>query len=85
VTSSKSSKGQAGNPRFLERVSWCVSERCRLLGLYAPRATGEEKPAAAQPAGGTAKVEFDLEKWRQLPLEERIRRLRLPGPLTSDD
>lgn len=27
-------KGQAGDPRFLERLSWCVQERARLLSMY---------------------------------------------------
>lgn len=25
-----------GNPAFLAGVQWCISERCKLLGLYAP-------------------------------------------------
>jgi hypothetical protein len=28
-------EGQVGDPRFLERIAWCISERCRILGLYA--------------------------------------------------
>jgi hypothetical protein len=34
-TSGKVTKGQAGDPRFLERVGACIQERCRLFGLYA--------------------------------------------------
>ena len=26
--------GQAGDPRFLERVSWCIEQRCRIFGFY---------------------------------------------------
>jgi hypothetical protein len=26
-------KGQAGDPRFLERISWCIEKRCKILGL----------------------------------------------------
>lgn len=26
----------AGDSRFLDRMAWCVSERCKILGLYAP-------------------------------------------------
>lgn len=33
---SKTVKGQAGDPRFLERVGWCVERRCKILGLDAP-------------------------------------------------
>ena len=32
VKSSKTAKGQAGDPRFLERVGWCIETRLRLLG-----------------------------------------------------
>jgi hypothetical protein len=32
---SKISKGQAGDPRFLERVAWCIERRCKILGLDA--------------------------------------------------
>ena len=35
VKSYKTMKGQAGDPRFLERIAWCVSERCKILGLHA--------------------------------------------------
>jgi predicted transcriptional regulator len=31
----KTVKGQAGDPRFLERVAWCVERRCKILGLDA--------------------------------------------------
>lgn len=33
----KISRGQAGDPRFLELVLKCVSKRCELLGLNAPK------------------------------------------------
>lgn len=37
------SKGQAGDPRFLEIVLKCVAKRCELLGLpYIPEAGGDE-------------------------------------------
>jgi hypothetical protein len=26
-----------GDPRYLEGVRWCISERCRIIGLYAPK------------------------------------------------
>jgi hypothetical protein len=37
--SSKVSKGQAGDPRLLERVSWCIEQRCKILGLAAATQT----------------------------------------------
>jgi predicted transcriptional regulator len=30
-------RSRVGDPRFLERVSWCIDARCRLLGLHAAK------------------------------------------------
>jgi hypothetical protein len=41
---------QAGDPRYLTVVQWCVEQRCRLLGLHAPHkvapaaSDGDEAP-----------------------------------------
>jgi hypothetical protein len=35
VKTFKTAKGQAGDPRFLERAGWCVERRCKILGLDA--------------------------------------------------
>jgi len=32
----KTSKGQAGDPRFLTGVQWCIEKRCKILGIDAP-------------------------------------------------
>lgn len=32
----RTTKGQAGNPRFLEGVQWCIDRRIKILGLDAP-------------------------------------------------
>ena len=32
----KTAKGQAGDPRFLAGVQWCIDKRCKILGLDAP-------------------------------------------------
>ena len=29
-------KGQAGDPRFLTGVQWCIERRCKILGIDAP-------------------------------------------------
>ncbi len=34
---SKTFKGQCGDPRFLERVAWCIDQRCKILGLIVTR------------------------------------------------
>lgn len=31
----KTAKGQAGDPRFLAGVQWCITKRCEILGLDA--------------------------------------------------
>jgi len=32
----KTSKDQAGDPRFLQGVQWCIERRCKILGVDAP-------------------------------------------------
>jgi len=27
-------KGQVGDPRFIDKVCWCVEQRCKILGIY---------------------------------------------------
>lgn len=39
VTSKKISKGQAGDPRFLERIAWCIDYRCKLFGILKEQPT----------------------------------------------
>ena len=34
----RTSKGQAGDPRFLQGVQWCIDRRCKILGVDAPQA-----------------------------------------------
>ena len=31
----QTSKGQAGDPRFLAGVQWCIEQRCKIIGVYA--------------------------------------------------
>ena len=33
----KTLKGQAGDPRFLQGVQWCIEKRCKILGVDAPQ------------------------------------------------
>jgi len=33
----KTAKGQAGDPRFLAGVQWCINKRCEILGIDAPK------------------------------------------------
>ena len=32
----KTSMGQAGDPRFLAGVQWCIERRCKIIGIDAP-------------------------------------------------
>lgn len=32
---SKTRKGQAGDPRFLAGIQWCIEKRCKILGIEA--------------------------------------------------
>ena len=32
----QTSKGQAGDPRFLTGVQWCIERRCKIIGIDAP-------------------------------------------------
>jgi hypothetical protein len=43
----KTTRGQAGNPRFLELVLKCVELRCKILGIEPPAKAGDhDKPEA---------------------------------------
>jgi predicted transcriptional regulator len=33
----KTAKGQAGDPRFLQGVQWCINKRCEIMGIDAPK------------------------------------------------
>jgi len=35
----RTAKGQAGDPRFLAGVQWCIERRCKILGIDAPQRT----------------------------------------------
>lgn len=47
--SERHTKGQAGDPRFLERVSWCVEQRLKVLGGYAPAKVAPTTPDGTAP------------------------------------
>ena len=61
----KISKGQAGDPRFLEIVLKCVAKRCELLGLDAEK-DPDKNDANRNGIPAT-------ESLRQLPLDELVR------------
>jgi hypothetical protein len=40
---------QVGDPRFLAGVQWCISKRCEILGLDAPKKIAPTTPDGRQP------------------------------------
>jgi hypothetical protein len=54
----RTARGQAGDPRFLERVAWCIEQRCVLLGLTPEKGRGGK-------AGGNVYV-VSPEFWERL-------------------
>lgn len=51
----KTSKGQAGDPRFLQGIQWCIERRCKILGVDAPvkqEHTGKDGEAIIFRVGG---------------------------------
>jgi hypothetical protein len=69
----RSEKG-ASDTRFLDRIAWCVSERCKILGLYAPQKHqhgGDESLPPIQHEHGHYAI--PVEQFRQLSLPEKLR------------
>lgn len=60
----KTSKGQAGDPRFLNGVEWCIERRCKIFGVDAP--TRRELTGKG---GGPIRIE-DVNETRDRLLEE---------------
>jgi hypothetical protein len=57
----KTSKGQAGDPRFLQGVQWCIERRCKILGVDAPERHEIGEPGAFDPAEWKKKAEEQLQ------------------------
>lgn len=51
----QTTKGQAGDPRFLSGVQWCIERRCKLLGLDAP----ERRPNDPQKV-----INYTADEWK---------------------
>ena len=52
-------KGQAGDPRFLTGVQWCIEQRCKIFGVYA--ATRVKHSGEGE--GGALLIEY-VNDWR---------------------
>ena len=53
-------KGQAGDPRFLNGVQWCIEQRCKIIGIEAAIKFEHS-------------VSFDVDEWRR-KRQERLER-----------
>lgn len=53
VETTHTREGQAGDPRFLERVGWCIDRRCELLGLDPPKKVAPTDPGGDKPYAGS--------------------------------
>ena len=51
IEKTKQAKGQAGDPRFLNGVQWCIERRCKILGIDAPNKIGFESDLVVQLVG----------------------------------
>lgn len=51
VEKTKQAKGQAGDPRFLAGIQWCIERRCKILGIDAPNKIGFENDLVVQLIG----------------------------------
>jgi predicted transcriptional regulator len=69
----KTSKGQAGDPRFLQGVQWCIERRCKILGVDAP-----EKYAVGGPG------DFDPAAWKKRAQERLQHVAKLDEPECAD-
>jgi len=47
---SKTRKGQAGDPRFLVGIQWCIDKRCKIKGIEAPVKTAFTDPTGQKQA-----------------------------------
>ena len=45
-------KGQVGDPRFLQGVQWCITQRCAILGVEAPKKIAPTNPKGDEPYEG---------------------------------
>ena len=52
---------QVGDPRYLEQVQWCITKRCDILGLNAPRKYQHSGPGGG-PIETNARHSLDLSK-----------------------
>jgi len=71
---------QTGDPRYLNGVQWCITKRCEILGLDAPRKIAPTTPDGQEPYRLTVE---DLTDARNQIEEWRCERFSNPVPGTN--
>ena len=64
----KTKKGQAGDPRFLQGVQWCIERRCKILGVDAPErheVTGKDGGPIEVTSDELARAAEEARRWEQ--------------------
>lgn len=61
VTSRKEVAKPTGDPRHLAGVQWCIEKRCKLLGLYPEKGTGEAQNNVLVLGGADVDAAIELE------------------------
>jgi hypothetical protein len=77
-------EGQAGDPRFLERIAWCISERCKILGLYSPVRHAHGGDPGAPPIEHTHSLDLTRATAEELRYLRELR-LRLARDVTNGE
>ena len=66
-------EGQCGDPRYLQRVEWCIEKRCKILGLDAPAKVAQTTPDGESPWNPESPEQY----------EAHLRKVILAGTLAS--
>ena len=79
-----------GDPRFMEQIRWCISERCKLLGVTAPQQIEHTVRTRFPDVAGVDRIEDQESRVDQLLVALRTRtgarRVdRLPGGVGTGD
>lgn len=49
---------EIGDPKYLQGIQWCISERSKITGAYAPKKIAETDPTGTKEAGSVAREEI---------------------------
>jgi hypothetical protein len=60
IESTVRTEHRAGDPRFLERIGWCINRRIEVLGIDPPKKIAPTNPAGDEPWDGGAEARGQL-------------------------